>query len=52
MAGVIEDRVDDSCCALESVLQDNREALCRAKENGVNYILIDGEYRIRIELEK
>ena len=52
MAGVIEDRIDDSCCTLESVLQDNREALCRAKENGVNYILIDGEYRINIELEK
>ena len=50
-ASVIEDRGDDDWCTLENVLQDNKEALRCAKENEVNYILIDGEYEIHIELK-
>ena len=51
-ANVIEARVDDEWCTQENVLQDNREALRLAIEHEVNYILIDGEYDIKIEIEK
>ena len=39
-ASVIESRLDDSYLTLDSVLEDNRIALMKAKDNGVNYILI------------
>ena len=51
-ASVIEARVDDEWCTLENVLQDNREALRLAMEYKTNYILIDGEYDINVEIEK
>lgn len=43
-ANVIEARLDDSYCTLESVLKDNKEMLRLAKEYGVNYKLIDEKY--------
>ena len=49
-ANVIEARLDDEWCALESVLSDNAEVLRLAKEHNVNYLLIDSEYKIDIEL--
>ena len=49
-ANVIEARLDDEWCTLESVLSDNAEVLKRAKEHNVNYLLIDSEYKIDIEL--
>lgn len=49
-ASAIEDRLDDEYCTLESVLEDNARVLELAEENGVNYILIDDEYKINIDL--
>ena len=49
-ASVIENRGDDTDCTLESVLTDNLEVLVLAREYNVNYILIDDNYEINIEL--
>ena len=47
-ASVIENRRDDSWCTKESVLEDNATILALAKKHNVNYVLIDGEYKIDI----
>lgn len=49
-ANVIENRLDDEWCTMESVLADNLEMLALAREHNVNYILIDDKYEINIEL--
>ena len=49
-ATVIENRLDDEWCTMESVLADNLEMLALAREHNVNYILIDDKYEINIEL--
>ena len=49
-ANVIENRLDDDGCTLESVLEDNAEILKLAEMNKVNYILIDDKYDINIDL--
>ena len=49
-ANVLEQRLDDSCCTLESVLKDNRTVLEKCKEFGVDYILLDAEYNVDITL--
>ena len=49
-ANVIENRLDDEWCDLESVLSDNKHTLELAQEHKVNYILIDDEYVIDIDL--
>ena len=50
-ANVIEQRLDDSDCTMESVLEDNRNLLALAKKHKVNYILIDENYEINIDEE-
>ena len=45
-ASVIEKRLDDSWCTLESVLEDNREVLELAQKHDVSYILLDEQYKI------
>ena len=45
-ANVIENRLDDSWCTMERVLEDNREVLELAQMHDVSYILIDGQYEI------
>lgn len=50
-ASVIEKRPEDGDCTLESVLEENARFLESARKNGVNYLLIDGEYRIDIDLQ-
>lgn len=47
-ANVIENRLDDTDCTLESVLQDNACMLDLAKKHDVHYILIDDEYEIHL----
>jgi len=47
---VIENRLDDEWCIMESVLADNAEILALAQRHNVNYILIDDKYEIKIEL--
>ena len=49
-ANVIENRLDDSDCTLESVLDDNAHILTSAQAHGANYILIDDLYEINIDL--
>ena len=49
-ANVVENRLDDAGCTLESVLKDNDEMLHLAREYKVNYLLIDDKYEFDIEL--
>ena len=49
-ANVIENRLDDEWCTMESVLADNAEVLSLAKKYNVNYILIEDKYEINIDL--
>ena len=49
-ANVIENRLDDKCCTMESVLEDNAKVLSLAQKHNVNYILIEDEYEISIDL--
>ena len=49
-ANVIENRLDDEWCTMESVLSENAQMLEFAKKYNVNYILIDNKYEINIEL--
>lgn len=49
-ACVIEERLDDSDCTLENVLENNARMLELAKKYEVNYVLIEDHYAIEIEL--
>ena len=49
-ANVVENRLDDAWCILESVLEDNAEMLALAQKHDVNYILIQDEYEISIDI--
>lgn len=51
-ANVIENRLDDSSCTLESVLTDNAKVLRLAQEHGVNIVLIEDRYDVdaRVDL--
>lgn len=49
-ASVIEERLDDEWCTLESVLEDNANMLRLAKEHNASYLYIDESYDINITL--
>jgi 2-phosphoglycerate kinase len=49
-ANVIENRLDDKWCTLESVLVDNAQMLELAQKHKVNYLLIEDKYEIDINL--
>ena len=49
-ANLIETRKDDSCCTLESTIRENAENLMMCKKFNCNYILIDHEYKVDINL--
>lgn len=49
-ADVIENRLEDDGCTLESVLKDNALFLELAQKYNVNYLLIDDAYGISIDL--
>lgn len=51
-ANIIEKRLDNNYCTLESVIEDNRQVLELAIAHKVNYMLIDDEYKIDIDLER
>ena len=51
-ANIIENRLDDSCCTMESVLADNAAVYEFAKQHKNNIILIDESYDIDIQLKK
>ena len=48
-ANIIEKRLDDEWCTLESVLEDNAKMLNLAQKYEVNYILIEDKYEIDID---
>lgn len=50
-ASVIENRLDDEWCTIDSVLEDNAKILENAKKHNLNYILIDDTYEINIDLQ-
>ena len=47
-ANIIENRLNDEDCTMESVLKDNAQFLESAQKHNVNYVLIDDEYKIEI----
>lgn len=47
-ASVIEDRLDDADCTMESLLCDNAEVLRMCRKYGAGVVLIDGEYRVDV----
>ena len=49
-AKVIEKRLEDDWCTMESVLDDNAQFLALAKKHNTNFILIDDRYKVNIEL--
>ena len=49
-ASVIENRLEDEWCTLESVLEDNAKNLKLAKLHNVNFFLINDKYEINIDL--
>ena len=49
-ANIIEERLDDSDYTIESVIQDNERFLKLAQRFNVNYVFIDEEYEIDIDL--
>ena len=51
-ANIIENRLDDEWCTMESVLKDNANILALAQKHKVDYVLIDDKYEIDIDLER
>lgn len=50
-AGVIENRLDDAYCTLEGVLKDNAKVLEMVQKHNADYVLIDEEYKIDIDIK-
>jgi 2-phosphoglycerate kinase len=50
-ANVIENRLNDECCTIDSVLIDNAKVLALAQKHNTNFILIDDQYEININLD-
>lgn len=50
-ATVIEQRIDDSWCTMESTLEDNAYYLNMCKKYNCNYILIDDCYQVEANLK-
>lgn len=46
----IESRLDDSYCTIESMIEENVENLQMCKKYDCNYILIEDEYKVDIDL--
>jgi len=49
-ANIIENRMDDEWCTMESVLSDNAKQLDLAQKYHANYILIEDSYDIHLDL--
>lgn len=50
-ANIVETRLDDSDCTMESLISDNAEALKMCRKYGVNYLLIDKSYPVDTDIE-
>lgn len=49
-ASVIEERLDDTDCTMESCIRDNAMVLEMAKKYGVNYVLINEKYEVELSI--
>ena len=49
-ANVVESRIDDSYCTMESVLRENAGVLKLCQSYNIDYTLINDEYKFEIEL--
>lgn len=49
-ASAIEQRLDDSFCTKELLIEENALNLDMCRKHGCNYILIDDDYKIEINL--
>ena len=49
-ASVVEQRMDDSGCTMESVLADNREMAEQCRLHGITPVLIDGAYDVELKI--
>lgn len=49
-ANVVEQRLDDKGCTIESVLEDNAKMLEQCQKYKLDYLLIDEEYKVEVEL--
>lgn len=47
-ANAIEQRLDDSGLSKEALIRENGENLALCKEHGCEYILIDGDYEVKM----
>ena len=47
---IIEKRLNDEWCSLETVIEDNRQVLKLAQLHNVNFLLIDDHYEISLAL--
>ena len=47
----VEKRLDDGGCAMESVCRDNAEFLEKCQAYHAEYIFIDEEYQVEVELQ-
>lgn len=50
-ANVIENRMEDGYCDMELLLRENQTCLEMCKKYGCDYILVDDEYRVDIEIQ-
>ena len=49
-ANVIENRMFDDCCTIESLINDNNYILGLCKKHNVPFVLIDNRYKFDIDL--
>lgn len=49
-ANIIETRLHDEACTMETVLQENKRYLSLAVRHHADYILIDGDYPAHLHL--
>lgn len=48
-ASIIEDRLNDADCTMETLLHDNAEVLRMCRKYGAEMLLIDDEYRVDVD---
>ena len=48
-ASIIENRLDDVDCTMESLLRDNAQVMAMCRKFGVEMLLIDGDYQVDVD---
>ena len=49
-SNIVETRLNDSDCTMESLILDNAEALTMCRQYGVDYLLIDKTYSVDVDI--